>query len=45
MARAHDDWIISILSGLTRRQHAGLFRLLAKVKSLTLQTPQRKDAA
>jgi len=45
MARAHEDWIISILSGLTRREHAELFRLLAKLKSLTLQTSEREDAA
>ena len=44
MARAHEDWIISIFSGLTRKEHAELFRLLAKVKSLALQTADRKDA-
>jgi DNA-binding MarR family transcriptional regulator len=44
MARAHEDWIISIFSGLTRKEHAELFRLLAKVKSLALPTAERKDA-
>jgi DNA-binding MarR family transcriptional regulator len=41
MARTHEDWIVSILSGLTRREHAGLFRLLAKLKSLTLKLRER----
>jgi DNA-binding MarR family transcriptional regulator len=44
MARAHEDWIVSIFSGLTRKEHAELFRLLAKVKSLALQTADPKDA-
>jgi DNA-binding MarR family transcriptional regulator len=42
MARAHEDWIVSILSGLTRREHAELFGLLAKVKSLALKTTERQ---
>lgn len=32
MARAHEEWIVATLSGLNRREHAELFRLLAKVK-------------
>jgi len=32
MARAHEEWIVATLSGLSRREHAELFRLLAKVK-------------
>lgn len=45
MARAHENWIISILSGLTRKEHAELFRLLAKVKSHTLEIVEGKDRA
>jgi len=37
MARAHEDWIVEMLGGLTRREHAELYRLLAKVKSTTLE--------
>ena len=32
MARAHEGWIVQILAGLTRREHAELFSLLARVK-------------
>jgi len=45
MARAHEEWIISVLSGLSRKEHAELFRLLAKVKSHALETTERKDGA
>jgi DNA-binding MarR family transcriptional regulator len=37
MARAHDEWIVTLLSGLSRREHAELFRLLAKLKQHTLE--------
>jgi DNA-binding MarR family transcriptional regulator len=37
MARAHEGWIVTLLSGLSRREHAELFRLLAKVKQHTLE--------
>ena len=33
MAREHEAWIVELLSGLTRREHADLFALLAKVKT------------
>ncbi|MGE5128059.1 MAG: MarR family winged helix-turn-helix transcriptional regulator [Sphingomonadaceae bacterium] len=36
MARAHEEWIVATLSGLSRREHAELFRLLAKVKQHAL---------
>jgi len=45
MARAHEDWIISTLSGLTRKEHAELFRLLAKLKSHTLEIVEGKDGS
>ncbi len=37
MAREHEGWIVEILSGLSRREHADLFALLAKVKHHTLE--------
>ena len=33
MARAHEQWVVELLSGLTRREHAELLKLLAKLKS------------
>ena len=45
MARAHEEWIVSVLSGLSRKEHAELFRLLAKVKSHALAITERKDGA
>ena len=32
MARAHEEWVVELLGGLTRREHEELLRLLAKVK-------------
>lgn len=32
MARAHEGWVVEMLSGLTRREHEELLRLLAKLK-------------
>jgi DNA-binding MarR family transcriptional regulator len=40
MARAHEEWIIELLAGLTRREHAGLFALLAKLKHHILENEQ-----
>jgi DNA-binding MarR family transcriptional regulator len=37
MARAHEEWIVEMLGGLTQREHAELYRLLAKVKTITLE--------
>ena len=37
MARAHEEWIVELLAGLSRREHAELYRLLAKVKRVTLE--------
>ena len=33
MARAHEEWVIELLAGLSRREHEELLKLLAKVKS------------
>src|SRR3954452_8070299 len=33
MARAHEDWVVELLSGLSRREQDELLKLLAKVKS------------
>ncbi len=33
MALAHEEWIVELLSGLTRREHGELLALLAKVKA------------
>src|SRR6266478_1977979 len=33
MARAHEEWVVEMLAGLTRREHEELLKLLAKVKS------------
>lgn len=32
MARAHEEWIVALLSGLGRREHDELLRLLARMK-------------
>lgn len=32
MARAHEEWVVEMLAGLSRREHEELLRLLAKVK-------------
>jgi DNA-binding MarR family transcriptional regulator len=38
MARAHEEWVIELLAGLTRREHEELLRLLAKVKQHAVET-------
>jgi len=38
MARAHEEWIVELLGGLTRREHEELLRLLARVKSSAAET-------
>ena len=32
MARAHEEWIVELLAGMTKREHDELLKLLAKVK-------------
>jgi DNA-binding MarR family transcriptional regulator len=33
MARAHEQWVVELLEGLSRREHEELLKLLAKLKS------------
>jgi DNA-binding MarR family transcriptional regulator len=33
MARAHEEWVVGLLAGLSRREHDELLTLLAKLKS------------
>jgi DNA-binding MarR family transcriptional regulator len=33
MARAHEEWVVELLAGLSRREHEDLLELLAKLKS------------
>jgi DNA-binding MarR family transcriptional regulator len=40
MARVHEQWIAALLGGLTRREHAELFALLAKLKQHILEKEQ-----
>jgi DNA-binding MarR family transcriptional regulator len=41
MARVHEEWIVSVLSGLSRKEHTELFRLLARVKSRAIEMTER----
>lgn len=35
MARVHEEWIVEMLGGLSRREHAELYRLLGRMKDVT----------
>jgi DNA-binding MarR family transcriptional regulator len=37
MARAHEGWIVELLGGLTRREQADTYRLLARLKQVTME--------
>jgi DNA-binding MarR family transcriptional regulator len=37
MARAHEQWVVELLAGLSRREHGELLKLLAKLKSHALE--------
>jgi DNA-binding MarR family transcriptional regulator len=37
MARAHEEWIVELLGGLSRREHAELYAQLAKLKRAVLR--------
>ena len=37
MARTHEEWIVELLAGLSRREHDELLRLLARVKGEVLE--------
>jgi len=43
MAREHEAWIVAILAGLNRREHAELLGLLAKVKQHCLEITGKKE--
>jgi len=37
MARAHEEWVVGLLSGLSRRDSDALMQLLARLKQVTLE--------
>jgi len=45
MARAHEEWVVEILAGLGRREHAELFALLAKVKAHCLEVTANEGSS
>ena len=40
MARAHEEWVVDMLSGLSRREQDDLLRLLAKAKEHALEVAE-----
>src|SRR5262245_66280083 len=41
MARAHEQWVVELLSGLSRREHDELLKLLAKLKSHAVEVQMK----
>lgn len=37
MARAHEAWVVDLLSGLSRKEHEELLKLLAKLKASAME--------
>ena len=37
MARAHEGWIVELLGGLSRKEQADTYRLLARMKRVTME--------
>src|SRR2546423_6866260 len=37
MARAHEEWVVELLAGLSRREHEELLKLLAKLKASAME--------
>ena len=37
MARAHEEWIVELLAGFSRREHAEIYKLLGRLKQVTLE--------
>jgi DNA-binding MarR family transcriptional regulator len=37
MARAHEEWVVEMLGGLSRREHEELLKLLAKLKTSAVE--------
>ena len=37
MARTHEEWIVELLAGLPRREQADIYRMLGRMKQVTLE--------
>jgi DNA-binding MarR family transcriptional regulator len=37
MARAHEEWILELLVGMSRKEQAEVFRLLGRLKEVTME--------
>lgn len=37
MARTHEEWIVELLAGYSRKEHAEIYKLLGKLKQVTLE--------
>ncbi len=37
MARTHEEWIVELLAGFSRREHAEIYKLLGRLKQVTLE--------
>jgi DNA-binding MarR family transcriptional regulator len=38
MAREHEEWVVDLFAGLSRREHDELLKLLAKLKTSAVET-------
>jgi DNA-binding MarR family transcriptional regulator len=38
MAREHEEWVVDLFAGLTRKEHEELLKLLAKLKTSAVET-------
>ena len=38
MARTHEEWIVELLAGFSRKEHAEIYKLLGRLKQVTLET-------
>ena len=37
MASAHEEWVVEMLAGLSRKEHEELLKLLAKLKTSAME--------
>jgi DNA-binding MarR family transcriptional regulator len=37
MARTHEEWIVELLAGFSRREHAEIYKLLGRLKRVTME--------
>ncbi len=37
MARTHEEWIVELLAGFSRKEHTEIYKLLGKLKQVTLE--------